>query len=453
MKQPRFAIILGHTDPLTDPRVKKSSEALRAAGFRSFYMKLSKGVTSFAGTAWIRKRLRNMLRLTSQADRRRYAFSRLVFRVVVISLPAAVGYLTQELGGNFLIGLAMSAWVLLAFLTVSPPESTIVGFRKALFAMDARIRAKAMNSTVKKLKRLRPSLVYGHEYLAIEVFDEYTRRFGADITFIWDAHEYYPDISWTQESNRQQFLANLESSQSSLAGFVTVNRYIGEEYKAKYSSLPEPHICTNAAKNMPLTAYDGRLHLEAGLDPTCKILLYQGGLSRFRGVEKLIDVSRTLGSDWAIVFMGSGDLEEGVREAQESGSGDTTASTVKLIPPVSHNELPFWTSGATVGALLYEPVNTNQRLCSPNKLWEYSSAGVPIIANNLPFLHETITREGIGWTVNAQANAMEIATSIKSKRPEELAEMSQSGIRFSEEDNWGFEVKGLSDYLKGLRAD
>ena len=38
---------------------------------------------------------------------------------------------------------------------------------------------------------------------------------------------------------------------------------------------------------------------------------------------------------------------------------------------------------ATVAFLYYDPSHLNNRMCAPNKIWEYTNSEVPILANDL----------------------------------------------------------------------
>jgi glycosyltransferase involved in cell wall biosynthesis len=58
--------------------------------------------------------------------------------------------------------------------------------------------------------------------------------------------------------------------------------------------------------------------------------------------------------------------------------------------------LVFWSAAADVGIIPYQPIDLNHRLCSPNKLFEFIAARLPILANDLPFLKQIVEGEGFG---------------------------------------------------------
>jgi glycosyltransferase involved in cell wall biosynthesis len=63
---------------------------------------------------------------------------------------------------------------------------------------------------------------------------------------------------------------------------------------------------------------------------------------------------------------------------------------------VPQEEVLFWTASADAGIIPYQPVDLNNYYCSPNKLFEFIQAAVPIIANDLPFLRKVVAAEGFG---------------------------------------------------------
>lgn len=60
---------------------------------------------------------------------------------------------------------------------------------------------------------------------------------------------------------------------------------------------------------------------------------------------------------------------------------------IPYIPAPLHLEI---TSHAHIGLLFYEPADLNRAFCAPNKIYEYSSFGIPMIGNNIPGLLSTI---------------------------------------------------------------
>ena len=113
------------------------------------------------------------------------------------------------------------------------------------------------------------------------------------------------------------------------------------------------------------------------------------------------------------MFMGWGKLENDIREYVDAQSDRPEGrKRVAMVPSAPHDELLTWTAGATLGTIPYENTGLNHLYCSPNKLWEYPAAGVPILASDMPEMKKKIETYGIGLTVDRALDPAEIATAV-----------------------------------------
>ena len=60
------------------------------------------------------------------------------------------------------------------------------------------------------------------------------------------------------------------------------------------------------------------------------------------------------------------------------------------------DELPLFTPDATLGVVPFQPVGLNNVFAAPNKLFEYLSARVPVVATDLPELRRMVKGLDIG---------------------------------------------------------
>lgn len=124
----------------------------------------------------------------------------------------------------------------------------------------------------------------------------------------------------------------------------------------------------------------------------------------------------------------------------------------RFVPMAPHAELVEWTSGATIGIIPYENVGLNHWNCSPNKLWEYPNAGVPILASRLHFMSQVIKQWGTGWTFASDPNVAEIVAAVRAISDAELAEKRAACRRFIEADNYTLHEQRLLNLVDGLFA-
>ena len=69
------------------------------------------------------------------------------------------------------------------------------------------------------------------------------------------------------------------------------------------------------------------------------------------------------------------------------------------MPPVPWEDMIFWAASADVGILPYQGDDMNTKISSPNKLYEFICAAIPMIGSTeLINVKEIIEKEGFGVT-------------------------------------------------------
>lgn len=113
-----------------------------------------------------------------------------------------------------------------------------------------------------------------------------------------------------------------------------------------------------------------------------KIVLYQGIVNRNRDISHLC---RAVGriNGYKLVLMGRGE-EDYIAELR------TEYPHILFIPFVNPPEHLKITSYARIGIVKYDWYDMNHLYCAPNKTWEYTGFGIPVLGNELPGLVYTI---------------------------------------------------------------
>lgn len=303
-----------------------------------------------------------------------------------------------------------------------------------------RIQGETVFESVKS--HMQPDIVHLHDHLTLTASAKYKESF--DCPLVWDAHEIYDDLA-NIETVRAEVNSNIiETNSHNVDRFITLNESIANYYETKYPNLPKAVLIPNAVQNRTLPDYDGRMHSAAGLLPDQKILLYQGGYSPHRGIQALLETSRYLSERWTLVFMGWGKLAEEIGTyASEETDRPRGRPRIAMIPSVSQEELLHWTTGATLGTIPYENTGLNHLYCSPNKLWEYPAAGVPILATDLPEMAKRIRRYGIGITTPRELEPKIIADAVNLISDSTLSAMKTNCSKFTELEDWNRYEKKL----------
>lgn len=127
--------------------------------------------------------------------------------------------------------------------------------------------------------------------------------------------------------------------------------------------------------------------------PGERLVLFHGSLSPWRGLEQLVQAVALLPEEYRLVIMGYGPFLETLRglAAQQGPSARIT-----FVDPVPPGDLPAWLAGADMGTIPYQRHGLNHEYSTPNKLFEYMHAGVPVVVNDLPEIRRIVSEVGFG---------------------------------------------------------
>lgn len=159
-----------------------------------------------------------------------------------------------------------------------------------------------------------------------------------------------------------------------------------------------------------------------------KIILYQGVVDAERPIEPIARAVEEL--DDSFVFM--------IMTGSECDYLKKYRKTI-VIPYISapyHLEV---TSHAFVGILIYTPVYgtftspLNSIYCAPNKIYEFSQFGIPMIGNDIPGLRYTIEYNHMGVCVS-EMNTRYFAQAIQNV-VDNYRVFSDNAIKFNQSDN------------------
>jgi glycosyltransferase involved in cell wall biosynthesis len=146
--------------------------------------------------------------------------------------------------------------------------------------------------------------------------------------------------------------------------------------------------------------------------------------------------------------MGWGKLEDDLR--QMAFQVDPGGDRIRFIPPAPQTELPHWSGGATLGVIPYENICLNHWFCTPNKLWEYPAAGVPILCSPFPELAAVVETFGVGCLLDDPVTPEAIAAAVASMTEEDVQKKVESCKQFIRKDNWGVYEQNLIGLYKSL---
>jgi glycosyltransferase involved in cell wall biosynthesis len=273
---------------------------------------------------------------------------------------------------------------------------------------------------------------HAHDLNTLPIAALASRRHRARL--VYDAHELYSEVSTLSALERRTWRIIERLLIGWADSVITVCESIANELSRRYHVRP-PRVLLNCPPRVALPR-DGPnlLRQRAGLeDSDEQIVLYQGGFAVHRGLPQLIEAAAYL-ERGVVVLMGWGTLEVELRTL--IARLDLTKK-VRIIGPASQPELLRVTAGADVGVIPYLPVGLNNYYTTPNKLFEYIAAGVPVVGSRLPELRRFVEGYGLGLTYHPD-EPQDLARALRYvlDQPAILAEMRANAAVAHGRLNW-----------------
>jgi len=179
-----------------------------------------------------------------------------------------------------------------------------------------------------------------------------------------------------------------------------------------------------------------------------KIILYQGGIEKDRGCDILLDAMHHL-DNRVLVFLGNGVYKETLREKAEQ---HPKCDNIFVLDAVPWEELYQYTASADIGAFPLQNVSLQYYYALSNKLFEFLSAGLPVVFSDFPEMRKVIVDHNVGFVVD-ETQPQQVAEAIDKilDDTELYQKMSANAKRIIKEKyNWEIEVSKLLDTYKRI---
>jgi glycosyltransferase involved in cell wall biosynthesis len=264
------------------------------------------------------------------------------------------------------------------------------------------------------------------------------------VKIVYDAREYETEVNGLR-GLKKKIVTWLERKLIFEADqVITVSNSIAEEYARRYN-ISKPTLVLNCPPYQVVPSSDV-FRTRFPITPKQKIFLYQGGLTSGRGIELLIQTfSKLSRRDVVLVMMGYGPLESKVRSAAKQ------YENIFYHPAVSPIELLKYTASADVGIAFIENTCLSYYYCLPNKFFEYSMAGLPLLINNLPEMNRLIQKYGCGVVADGDGNTEALVEAINKIMSKDLKQLSDNALTMAKDYNWEEQEKNLIDVYNRLK--
>ena len=261
---------------------------------------------------------------------------------------------------------------------------------------------------------------------------------------IYDVHEDVPrqilSKQWIPVSLRKIISRTVEKIENYAAKrldyIVTATPYLRDRFlKINRKSIDINNFPLLSELHVPNIAWDSKEELAC----------YVGGIGKVRGIQEMVLAIGT--TPYSMLLAGTFEsLAEREIAVQKNGWHQ-----VMELGHINRTEVKEVLSRSMAGLVLFHP-EPNHINAQPNKMFEYMSAGIPVIASNFPLWKVIIEGNNCGICVDP-FNVNEIANAINwiMNNPQQAKRMGENGRKAVEEKyNWEQEGNKLLRIYEGL---
>ncbi len=308
-----------------------------------------------------------------------------------------------------------------------------------------------MRRSLKHWVRIAPTIApeadvhHGHDVTGLWAAVEAAKGTGALV--VYDSHELYPESGRHARQGKvaRYWLRSLERRLARHAvALVTVNVTLEQTLRRSLGIRRSVVVHNAPPRWTPPDPAPNLLREALGLPAGTRIALYHGGLAEDRGLLPLAEAVMQPGMDGVhLVFLGRGPF----RDVLAACAADPRAGgRIHLLDPVPPDELAEWVASADVGVMPNQPVTANERLSTPNKLFESIAVGLPVVSSDFPERRHIILGDPGGplGAVCDPTSPQAIAAAIRSildLPAEERAALHERILRAADE-RWNWETEG-----------
>lgn len=269
------------------------------------------------------------------------------------------------------------------------------------------------------------------------------------LPLVYDSHEYFTGVP--ELTGRPLVRLVWKTIEKlifpGLQNVITVSDSIADLYNTGYGVKPlvVRNLSPSSESLIPLTREE--LGIEAG---HLLLIIQGGGINIDKGGEELIDAV-SLTENVSLIVAGSGDV---VPLLKEKVIHLGLSERIIFFPKMPWSELMRLTKSADAGLSLERDTNINYRYSLPNKLFDYISAGIPVLTGKLPEIRKIVESYDCGLIIPG-ITAAEISKAIIALRdnPELRKRLKQNSANAFTDLNWNNEQeKVISLYRKILKG-
>lgn len=234
-------------------------------------------------------------------------------------------------------------------------------------------------------------LIFAHDIpvlpLALELRDAW------QCGVVCDLHELFAEqTAWILSETGRRYWRSVEARLRSVDGILAVNQGVADYVEERYSPAAPVVVVHNSLPYLPADVVRNGPKLTDffGIPPDARTMVWAGTLRAQTNLETLVrgfGMARLDG--WVLAIVGDGPLRE---RLDRLVADEHLQETVFLGRRAAQDDLVPLAASAHVGLLPYLPESYNLRIATPNKLFEYFQARIPIATTDLPEIARIVSQ-------------------------------------------------------------
>lgn len=227
---------------------------------------------------------------------------------------------------------------------------------------------------------------------------------------IYDSREIYSALGpLFQSPLKQRILISLERKWLKSVDKILVSAPKDAEYIRDFYSLSQSFAVIMNLPPFKEKINSNLIRAKYQIPLSKNVLIYQGMLLPGRGLVPTISALVFLPNSYFCIF-GDGPMKE---QLSELAKNLKVEDRVIFLGKVNYDELHSWTCSADIGICFIEPISVSYQYALPNKLFEYSMAGIATLSSDLFAMKEIINKYQIGKAISQDSSPKEIAEAIE----------------------------------------
>lgn len=243
-----------------------------------------------------------------------------------------------------------------------------------------------------------PHLLAGRRYDLVVAHDVPVMPLAARLAAAWgaalvsDLHEVFPeqDEHFTSAVARSYWRRLEGTGLAASDGIVCVNAAVADYARETHAPGAPMAVVHNAVPFVTPSVHRSGPSLRSlyPIPEEARILLFAGSLRPHKGLEVLIDgLAASDLQGFVLTILGDGPLQHALEERIVRRGLAGRAFVGRRAP---ERDLIAVASSADVALLPYQEVGFNYRIATPNKLFEYIQARLPIATSRLPGIERIV---------------------------------------------------------------